>query len=76
MLIAHHLYWTVSVDKDLLEPGCSVLLHHKSSAIIGVLSDDSDPSVNVCVIGFDGPSRMPYTETTLTQSLHSFRTPG
>lgn len=36
-----------SVDKDLLEPGCSVLLHHKSSAIIGVLSDDTDPMVNV-----------------------------
>jgi len=35
------------VDKDLLEPGCSVLLHHKSSAIIGVLSDDTDPMVNV-----------------------------
>lgn len=35
------------VDKDLLEPGCSVLLHHKSSAIIGVLTDDTDPSVNV-----------------------------
>ncbi|KAK9893960.1 26S proteasome subunit P45 [Cystobasidium minutum MCA 4210] len=35
------------VDKDLLEPGCSVLLHHKSSAIIGVLQDDTDPMVNV-----------------------------
>ena len=51
----NYLYWTISVDKDLLEPGCSVLLHHKSSAIIGVLSDDSDPSVNVCVIGLEGP---------------------
>jgi 26S proteasome regulatory subunit T2 len=38
---------TCSVDKDLLEPGCSVLLHHKSSAIIGVLQDDADPMVNV-----------------------------
>lgn len=36
-----------SVDKDLLEPNCSVLLHHKSSAIIGVLQDDADPMVNV-----------------------------
>lgn len=35
------------VDKDLLEPGCSVLLHHKSNAIIGVLADDVDPMVNV-----------------------------
>jgi len=35
------------VDKDLLEPGCSVLLHQKSSAIIGVLADDVDPMVSV-----------------------------
>jgi 26S proteasome regulatory subunit T2 len=35
------------VDKDLLEPGCSVLLHHKSSAVIGVLADDADPMVSV-----------------------------
>ena len=35
------------VDKDLLEPGCSVLLHHKTHSIIGVLSDDADPMVNV-----------------------------
>src|SRR4051812_46223285 len=35
------------VDKDLLEAGCSVLLHHKSSAIVGVLPDDTDPSVSV-----------------------------
>lgn len=33
------------VDRDLLDLNCSVLLHHKSSAIIGVLPDDSDPSV-------------------------------
>ncbi|KZO91125.1 26S proteasome subunit P45 [Calocera viscosa TUFC12733] len=35
------------VDKDLLEPGCTVLLHHKTSAVIGVLQDDTDPMVNV-----------------------------
>ncbi|KAI0078743.1 26S proteasome subunit P45 [Panus rudis PR-1116 ss-1] len=35
------------VDKDLLEPGCSVLLHHKSQAIVGVLQDDTDPMVSV-----------------------------
>ncbi|KAH8918780.1 26S proteasome subunit P45 [Atractiella rhizophila] len=35
------------VDKDLLEPGCTVLLHHKAQAIIGVLQDDQDPMVNV-----------------------------
>lgn len=36
------------VDKDLLEPGTSsVLLHHKSMSIVGVLSDDTDPMVSV-----------------------------
>ncbi|KAK4053270.1 ATPase of 26S proteasome regulatory subunit 4 [Microbotryomycetes sp. JL221] len=35
------------VDKDLLEPGCSVLLHHKTMAIVGVLQDDADPMVNM-----------------------------
>jgi len=35
------------VDKDLLEPGCSVLLHHKAMAVIGVLADDTDASVSV-----------------------------
>ncbi|KAI0777051.1 P-loop containing nucleoside triphosphate hydrolase protein [Irpex lacteus] len=35
------------VDKDLLEPSCSVLLHHKTHAIIGVLQDDADPMVSV-----------------------------
>lgn len=35
------------VDKDLLEPGCSVLLHHKTQAIVGVLQDDADPMVSV-----------------------------
>ncbi|KAI8051992.1 26S proteasome subunit P45 [Syncephalis plumigaleata] len=35
------------VDKDVLEPGCSVLLHHKAMAIVGVLGDDTDPMVSV-----------------------------
>ncbi len=35
------------VDKDLLEPGASVLLHHKSVSIVGVLTDDTDPLVSV-----------------------------
>ena len=30
-----------------LEPGCSVLLNHKVHAIVGVLSDDTDPMVTV-----------------------------
>ncbi len=35
------------VDKDSLEPGCSILLHHKSHSIVGVLADDADPMVSV-----------------------------
>lgn len=35
------------VDKDLLEPNCSVLLHNKSNAVVGVLADDVDPMVSV-----------------------------
>lgn len=35
------------VDKDLLEPGTSVLLHHRSVSIVGVLQDDADPMVSV-----------------------------
>ncbi|KAE8262359.1 hypothetical protein A4X09_0g7479, partial [Tilletia walkeri] len=35
------------VDKDLLEPGCTVLLHHKAMTVVGVLQDDTDPMVSV-----------------------------
>lgn len=35
------------VDKDELEPGCSILLHHKHHSVIGVLQDDVDPLVSV-----------------------------
>jgi 26S proteasome regulatory subunit T2 len=35
------------VDKDLLEPGGTVLLHHKNQAVVGVLQDDQDPMVSV-----------------------------
>lgn len=35
------------VDKDLLEPGCTILLHHKAMSIVGVLGDDTDPIVSV-----------------------------
>lgn len=35
------------VNQDLLEPGCSVLLHNKGMSIVGILADDSDPMVNV-----------------------------
>merc|ERR1719149_144102 len=35
------------VDKDQLEPGSSVLLHHKNLSVIGLLADEVDPLVNV-----------------------------
>lgn len=35
------------VDKDLLEPGASILLHHKSVSVVGVLTEDADPAVSV-----------------------------
>lgn len=35
------------VDKDQLEPGCSVLLNHRSHAVVGILQDDIDPMVSV-----------------------------
>jgi len=35
------------VNQDLLEPGCSVLLHNKVMSVVGILADDSDPMVSV-----------------------------
>eukprot|EP00914_Ancora_sagittata_P032821 GHVO01066230.1.p1 GENE.GHVO01066230.1~~GHVO01066230.1.p1 ORF type:complete len:458 (+),score=108.41 GHVO01066230.1:32-1375(+) len=38
------------VDKSLLEPGCSVLLHNKVMSIVGILQDEVDPLVSVMKI--------------------------
>lgn len=35
------------VNQDLLEPGCSVLLHNKVMSVVGILADDTDPMVSV-----------------------------
>lgn len=35
------------VDKDQLELGCSLLLHHRVHAVVGILDDDTDPMVAV-----------------------------
>merc|ERR1712010_36813 len=43
----HYVSILSFVDKDQLEPGCSVLLNHKVRAVVGVLSDDTDPMVTV-----------------------------
>merc|ERR1711935_1037371 len=43
----HYVSILSFVDKDSLEPGCTVLLNHKVHAVVGVLSDDTDPMVAV-----------------------------
>jgi len=43
----HYVSMMSFVDKDLIEPNCTVLLHHKVHAVIGVLGDDVDPLVSV-----------------------------
>lgn len=35
------------VDRNQLEPGSTVLLHHRVMSVIGILGDDVDPLVNV-----------------------------
>jgi 26S proteasome regulatory subunit T2 len=40
------------VDQDQLEPGASVLLHNKTSSVVGILSDDTDPLVTTMKVSF------------------------
>jgi len=35
------------VDKDSIEPGCTVLLHNKSMAVVGLLNDEVEATVSV-----------------------------
>lgn len=35
------------VDKDQLEPGCSVLLNHRNYSVVGIMQDEVDPLLNV-----------------------------
>merc|ERR1719465_210484 len=35
------------VDKDQLEPGCSLLTHYKVNSVVGLLADEADPMVSV-----------------------------
>merc|ERR1740127_376643 len=35
------------VDKDQIEPGCTVLTHNKTLSIVGILADEVDPMVSV-----------------------------
>lgn len=43
----HYVSVLSFVDKEQLEPNCSVLLNHKVHAVVGVLNDDVDPMVTV-----------------------------
>lgn len=43
----HYVSMLSFVDKEQLEPGCAVLLNHKTHAVVGVLADDTDPMVSV-----------------------------
>lgn len=43
----HYVNMLSFVDKEQLEPGCAVLLNHKTHAVVGVLADDTDPMVSV-----------------------------
>lgn len=43
----HYVNILSFVDKDLLEPGCTVLMNHKVHAVVGLLGDDVDPLVTV-----------------------------
>merc|ERR1712137_1160498 len=35
------------VDKDQIEPGCQILMHHKVLSVVGLLQDEVDPLVSV-----------------------------
>ncbi|KAL7676813.1 hypothetical protein ACOME3_003063 [Neoechinorhynchus agilis] len=43
----HYVNIMSFVDKDQLEPGCTVLLNHKVHSVVGILTDDTDPMVTV-----------------------------
>lgn len=51
-----------------LEPGCSVLLNHKTHAVIGVLSDDTDPMVSKRGLRTDNEARISLVKTAQTTS--------
>lgn len=35
------------MDPELLEPGATLLVHNKALAVVGVLTDNTDASVNI-----------------------------
>ena len=79
----HYVSILSFVDKDQLEPGCSVLLNHKVHAVVGVLSDDTDPMVAVMKLekaptesyadigGLDTPIQVILTFSNILTALES-----
>uniref|UniRef100_A0A673U6L9 Proteasomal ATPase second OB domain-containing protein n=1 Tax=Suricata suricatta TaxID=37032 RepID=A0A673U6L9_SURSU len=45
--LEHYIHILSFLDRDLLEPGCTVLLNHKVHATTGVFIDDMDPLVTI-----------------------------
>lgn len=43
------------LDKESLEPGCSVLMHQKSMSVVGLLQDETDPLVSVMKVDKSTP---------------------
>jgi len=43
----HYVNILSFVDPDQLEPGVTVLLHHKTMSVVGILGDEADPTVSV-----------------------------
>ena len=43
----HYVTVMSFVNRELLETGCSVLLHNKVMSVVGLLPDDADPLVSV-----------------------------
>jgi len=41
------------VNKDLIEPGCAILLHNKSMAVVGLLTDEVEAMVSVMKVDMD-----------------------
>ena len=35
------------VDRNAIEPGCTILMHHKQMSVVGLLGDDVDPLVSL-----------------------------
>lgn len=69
----HYINIIPFVDKDLLKPGCSVLLNHKVPAMIGVLMDHTDPLVTVMKV--EKALMMTFGWTTKSRKLRNLELP-